>query len=61
MLSLLSSLRCRLLYRRHLLFVGMLVAAIAMPWAAAAQMTAADAAKLRQALAAYDRLEYCSH
>jgi tetratricopeptide (TPR) repeat protein len=54
MLSLLSSVQCRLPHCRHLLFAA-LVAAISMPLHASAQITAADTAKLRQALSAYDQ------
>lgn len=52
MLSLIS-LRCRLIDRRHLFFAAILLA-MTVPMCAAAQMSAGDTAKLRQALAAYD-------
>ena len=54
MLSLLCSLKRRLLMRRHLLFAAMMLAALAVPVRGMAQMSAADTAKLQQALAAYD-------
>lgn len=55
MLSQLFSPKFRLPDRWHLLFAVACVIAIAMPLAAIAQMSAADTAKLHQALTAYDQ------
>jgi tetratricopeptide (TPR) repeat protein len=52
MLSLLCFLKCRRLRCRHLFFAAALAVGVAAP--AGAQMSAGDAEKLRQALAAYD-------